>query len=100
MERKSALFSLAVAEVLIVNMFEQDVGRYNGANYGLLKTVFEVNLQLFLSKGSPKTRILFVIRDHESTPLEAHEEVLRTDLNAMFADIKKVRVSLLNLPGH
>jgi len=50
MERKSALFSLAVAQVLIINMFEQDVGRYNGANYGLLKTVFDVNLQLFQSK--------------------------------------------------
>ena len=46
-ERKSALFSLSVAQVLIVNMWEQSVGLYNGANMGLLKTVFEVNLQLF-----------------------------------------------------
>jgi len=47
MERRSALFSLAVSSVLIINLFENDVGRYNGANYGLLKTVFEVNLNLF-----------------------------------------------------
>ena len=46
-ERKSALFSLATSEVLIVNMWEHQVGLYNGANMGLLKTVFEVNLQLF-----------------------------------------------------
>lgn len=46
-ERKSALFSVATSEVLIVNMWEHQVGLYNGANMGLLKTVFEVNLQLF-----------------------------------------------------
>jgi hypothetical protein len=48
-ERKSALFSMAVAEVLIVNIWEHQVGLYQGANMGLLKTVFEVNLGLFLS---------------------------------------------------
>ena len=50
-ERKSALFSLAIAEVLIVNMWEHMVGLYNGANMGLLKTVLEVNLELFQKKG-------------------------------------------------
>lgn len=48
-ERKSALFSMAVAEVLIVNIWEHQVGLYQGANMGLLKTVFEVNLGLFLA---------------------------------------------------
>jgi hypothetical protein len=47
-ERKSALFALATSEVLIVNIWEHQVGLYQGANMGLLKTVFEVNLQLFL----------------------------------------------------
>jgi len=47
-ERKSALFALATSEVLIVNIWEHQVGLYQGANMGLLKTVFEVNLQIFL----------------------------------------------------
>ena len=47
-ERKSALFALATSEVLIVNIWEHQVGLYQGANMGLLKTVIEVNLQLFL----------------------------------------------------
>jgi protein SEY1 len=47
-ERKSALFALATSEVLLVNMWETQVGLYHGANMGLLKTVFEVNLQLFV----------------------------------------------------
>ena len=49
-ERKSALFSLAVSHVLLINMWEHAVGLYNGANMGLLKTVFEVHLQLFQQK--------------------------------------------------
>lgn len=51
-ERKSALFSLASSEVLLVNIWEHQVGLYQGANMGLLKTVFEVNLGLF---GQAKT---------------------------------------------
>ena len=49
-ERKSALFSLASSEVLIINLWEHQVGLYQGANMGLLKTVFEVNLGLFGKK--------------------------------------------------
>jgi len=51
-ERKSALFSLAFSEILIVNLWEHQVGLYQGANMGLLKTVFEVNLGLFGKKSS------------------------------------------------
>lgn len=50
-ERKSALFSLASSEILIVNLWEHQVGLYQGANMGLLKTVFEVNLNLFGKKA-------------------------------------------------
>jgi hypothetical protein len=46
-ERKTALFSLATAEVVLINMWEHAVGLYNGANMSLLRTVLEVNLQLF-----------------------------------------------------
>jgi protein SEY1 len=53
-ERKSALFSLASSEVLIVNLLEHQVGLYQAANMGLLKTVFEVNLALFGHKSQEK----------------------------------------------
>ncbi|KAJ5226232.1 hypothetical protein N7468_007457 [Penicillium chermesinum] len=64
-ERKSALFALATSEVLIVNIWEHQVGLYQGANMGLLKTVFEVNLQLFLKDKTTTHRSLlfFVLRD-------------------------------------
>ena len=46
-ERKTSLFSLAVCSVLIVNIWYQDVGRYAASNMALLRTVFDINLQLF-----------------------------------------------------
>ena len=41
-ERQSSLFALAVADVLIVNMWAKDVGREAGAGKPLLKTIFQV----------------------------------------------------------
>ncbi|KAF9087631.1 Dynamin-like GTPase that mediates homotypic ER fusion [Mortierella sp. AD031] len=90
-ERKSALFSVATSEVLIVNMWEHQVGLYNGANMGLLKTVFEVNLQLFGGKrGKEKTLLLFVIRDHVgSTPLANLSNTLKADLERIWQGLSK-----------
>ncbi|KAI5475047.1 GTP-binding protein Sey1 [Pseudohyphozyma bogoriensis] len=98
-ERKSALFSIAVAEVLIVNIWEHQVGLYQGANMGLLKTVFEVNLGLFLAakeKGKAagtvqdKTLLLFVIRDHfGATPLQNLQNTLTADLNRLWDGLSK-----------
>ncbi|KAJ8324474.1 Dynamin-like GTPase that mediates homotypic ER fusion [Batrachochytrium dendrobatidis] len=89
-ERKSALFSMSVAEVLIVNMWEQSVGLYNGANMGLLKTVFEVNLQLFQTQGSPKTCIFFVLRDFTNrTPLQKLADTLINDLKKIWDSLSK-----------
>lgn len=114
-ERKSSLFALALAEVLIVNLWAQDVGRYNAANMSLLKTVMELDLQLFfggatatpaqavvegarteLEDGKPrmhKTRLLFVIRDHVSSPFETLCNTLRTDVNNIWSTISKPEVA-------
>ncbi|TPX35588.1 hypothetical protein SmJEL517_g02101 [Synchytrium microbalum] len=89
-ERKSALFSLAIAEVLIVNMWENMVGLYNGANMGLLKTVFEVNLQLFQAQGSPKTLLMFILRDYTAvTPIATLSKTLMQDLEKIWISLNK-----------
>ena len=41
-ERQSSLFALALADVLLVNMWAKDVGREAGASKPLLKTIFQV----------------------------------------------------------
>jgi len=38
---------LAVTDILIINMWIQDIGRYTASNLGLLSTVFKMNLKLF-----------------------------------------------------
>ncbi|KAF8197871.1 root hair defective 3 GTP-binding protein-domain-containing protein [Pholiota molesta] len=93
-ERKSALFSLASSEILIVNLWEHQVGLYQGANMGLLKTVFEVNLGLFGKKAkdgtSGRTLLLFVIRDHiGQTPLANLQATLTADLNRIWESLSK-----------
>ncbi|CCG82749.1 Protein sey1 [Taphrina deformans PYCC 5710] len=91
-ERKSALFSIATSEVLVVNMWETQVGLYNGANMGLLKTVFEVNLQLFQHSQTKTERslLLFVIRDHlGTTPLDNLSATIIADLQKMWMSLQK-----------
>lgn len=90
-ERKAALFAISVSEVLIVNMWEQQIGLYQGNNMALLKTVFEVNLSLFgKNQNGHKVLLLFVIRDHVGiTPLSSLQESLVTELEKVWADLNK-----------
>jgi hypothetical protein len=89
-ERKSSLFALAVAEVILINMWEHMIGLYHGANMALLKTVMEVNLALFQRTGSPKTHLFFIIRDHASgTPLESLSKTVLSDLHKIWDGLNK-----------
>ncbi|KAF7315819.1 Protein SEY1 [Mycena indigotica] len=90
-ERKSALFSLASSEVLIINLWEHQVGLYQGANMALLKTVFEVNLGLFgKNTAGGRTLLLFVIRDHiGQTPLANLQATLTADLMRIWESLSK-----------
>jgi len=93
-ERKAALFALSTSEVLIVNLWETQVGLYQGANMGLLKTVFEVNLSLFgkakLHNNDHKVLLLFVIRDHIGvTPLASLSATITQDLLKIWDNLNK-----------
>ncbi|TXT04042.1 uncharacterized protein COLE_07739 [Cutaneotrichosporon oleaginosum] len=95
-ERKSALFSLASSEVLIVNIWEHQIGLYQGANLGLLKTVFEVNLSLFggsaeaAARPKEKTLILFVIRDHSGyTTIDSLSDTLKDSMAEIWQSLSK-----------
>lgn len=91
-ERKSSLFALATSEVLMINIWEHQVGLYQGANMGLLKTVFEVNLQLFLKDKQKTSRslIYFVIRDFlGTTPLQNLRNTLMQDLSRIWTSLSK-----------
>ncbi|GFR42392.1 hypothetical protein Agub_g3264, partial [Astrephomene gubernaculifera] len=89
-ERQSALFALAVADVLLVNIWCHDVGRELASGKPLLKTIFQVNLKLFAPEPDRKRSVLlFVIRDKTKTPLPKLVEVLQADLERMWEGIAK-----------
>ncbi|KAH3767130.1 GTP-binding protein [Pelomyxa schiedti] len=88
-ERKTSLFSLAIASVLMVNVWYQDIGRYQASNFGLLRTVFELDLQLFQRETGTKTLVIFVIRDHVETPFESLVADIRSALMTTWEKISK-----------
>ena len=88
-ERKSALFALALSEILIINMWESDIGRYQASNIPMLKTVFEVNVQLFLAQSNVKSKILFVIRDCTHPNFDAITFQIDRDMRNIWDEIEK-----------
>ena len=46
-EQSTALFGLVISNVLIVNIWIQEVGRFSACNYEILKLIFELNLRFF-----------------------------------------------------
>ncbi|KAH1207555.1 Protein ROOT HAIR DEFECTIVE 3 1 [Glycine max] len=85
-EKQSALFALAISDIVLINMWCHDIGREQAANKPLLKTVFQVMMRLFSPR---KTTMLFVIRDKTKTPLENLEPVLREDIQKIWDSVPK-----------
>ncbi|KAL9453010.1 hypothetical protein AB3S75_008745 [Citrus x aurantiifolia] len=93
-EKQSALFALAIADIVLINMWCHDIGREQAANKPLLKTVFQVMMRLFSPR---KTTLLFVIRDKTKTPLEYLEPILREDIQKIWDAVPKPQ-TLKNTP--
>ncbi|KAF4399263.1 hypothetical protein G4B88_022346 [Cannabis sativa] len=90
-EKQSALFALAVSDIVLINMWCHDIGREQAANKPLLKTVFQVMMRLFSPR---KTTLMFVIRDKTRTPLENLEPVLREDIQKIWDSVPKPQAHL------
>ena len=75
-EKSTALFGLIISNILLINVWVQDVGKFSGCNYEILKLIFELNMQ-FYKKESPK-KIIFVIRDFPPSENYDFHEVLET----------------------
>ncbi|ORC92547.1 Protein SEY1 [Trypanosoma theileri] len=91
-ERKLSLFALSVADTLIINMWAVDVGRYNAANMSLLRTIFEVNLQLFAHDRyvkEEKPTLLVVLRDFTEDDTVHYYNTVRQSLDKIWTNIVK-----------
>ncbi|XP_037429923.1 protein ROOT HAIR DEFECTIVE 3-like [Triticum dicoccoides] len=85
-EKQSALFALAVSDVILINMWCHDIGREHAGNRPLLKTVFQVLMRLF---DPHKKTMLFVIRDKTKTPFENIVADLREDIQQIWDGVQK-----------
>jgi hypothetical protein len=88
-EHCSSLFALAMADLLIINMWTTDVGRHTASNYGVLKIIFEMNLKLFQQECAKK--ILIVLRDFDPkrNQLTIIQDLIIKDINKIWSEIKK-----------
>jgi len=88
-EQTTSLFALALTDVLMINLWAQDIGRHHASNYGLLKTIFEINLKLF--NQSSQKKICFVLRDFmdKGDNREKVSERLTSDLKMIWDEIYK-----------
>nr|GEY73219.1 protein root hair defective 3 [Tanacetum cinerariifolium] len=76
-EKQSALFSLAMSDIVLINIWCHDIGREHASNKPLLRTVFMAMLRIF---GPRKTTLMFVIRDKTKTSIEKLESNLKKDI--------------------
>ncbi|TVU25032.1 hypothetical protein EJB05_27508, partial [Eragrostis curvula] len=88
-EKQSALFALAVSDIVLINLWCHDIGREHAANRPLLRTVLQVLMRLFSPR---KTTLLLVIRDKTKTPLEYLTQALKEDLQKIWDSVEKPEV--------
>ena len=87
-EKKTALFGLTVSNILLINIWVNDVGRYTGANYEILKSILELNLRYFNQETTKQ--IIFLIRDFRNEEnLDYIRKTLSTDVERIWNEIKK-----------
>ncbi|KAG2221476.1 hypothetical protein INT45_005017 [Circinella minor] len=103
-ERKAALFALTTSEVVIFNLYENQVNLYAGGNMSMLKTVIQVNLELFQNqKGAPqqKTLILIAIRDYSGqTPIEKLQKNLQDSFDTIWKELTKTTTTTITTTIH
>ncbi|KAI3761629.1 hypothetical protein L1987_52050 [Smallanthus sonchifolius] len=85
-EKQSALFAIALSDIMLINMWCHDIGREHAANKPLLKIVFQVMLRLCSPR---KTTLMFIIRDTKRTPIEILDLDLRKDINEIWDSVPK-----------
>lgn len=86
-----ALFCLALSDVLIINMWMTEIGRYEASHSHILKAIVRAS-QKVIAKQQKK--IIFVVRDCTD---DADRSILREELNTHMLGIIKAESQKLNV---
>lgn len=89
LERSTALFGLVLSNILIINLWTNEIGRYKGCSYDIIKVIFDLNLRYF-NQETPK-KLVFVIRDFDfdGENLDYISQNINNDLKKLWSEIKK-----------
>lgn len=86
-ESRTALFALAVSDVVLVNMWAHDIGRHTAANYDLFETVF--SRASASASRKRRVKLVVVVRDcEEDAPVKEICRVLTGDLENIWLSLK------------
>ena len=90
-QNKVALFGLVLSNVLLINIWYNDVGRMSASNYEIIRLILGLNVQYFDQKQVK--RIVFVLRDSidvdERNGNRHIEDLLVQDVKRIWNEIKK-----------
>lgn len=84
-EAQTSLFALSVCDVIILNMWMHDLGRYKASGMSLLNNIAHLHLKLFNTER--KTAISVCVRDYDGSISALQvREMLETDLCKVVKD--------------
>jgi protein SEY1 len=90
-EKQIALFCLALSDVLIINMWMTEIGRYEASHSHILKAVIRASDRLIAKQ---QRKIIFVVRDCTE---DAERSILRDELNSQMMGIVKAETKKSNM---
>ncbi|KAK4535088.1 hypothetical protein CDCA_CDCA03G1113 [Cyanidium caldarium] len=85
---KVAMLAATIADVLVINVWYADLGRAEAAGYvPLVRTIFSEHLKLFTKESPARSKLLFVVHDHDDgSPLASVAKVIERDVLAIWAN--------------
>lgn len=76
LEKQVALFCLALADVLVINVWMNEIGRYEASHSHILKAIIRASEKVIASQ---QRRLIVVVRDCSE---DADRNILRAELNS------------------
>jgi hypothetical protein len=83
-----AMLAATISDVLLVNTWYADIGRAEASGYiPLMRTIFNEHLKLFTKDSPARSKVLFVVHDHDDgSPLAAVAAIIERDLESIWAN--------------
>lgn len=88
-QSRLASFVTAISDVIVINLWYHDLGRFDASGYTLLREIFDEAVKLSDGESNSfRTRLVFTVRDVDSDATETDiTSVLNTDIDELFEGV-------------